>query len=286
MRSYINIKKVTLFILLFCALVNFVPPLQTVNHNIESHGTFIITLICTDGILMVADSRAVYFNDKKEIIAYYEGSQKLFQYNKIGVAMAGQYGFDTTRFELIFNNFKKHISQNIPVKSFYSVFIKFVKKQLSSKDYTDLLKNQFLVCGYDQEKPIICWYDGTGKDLLKLSTGYKTNFKKDDNIQDVIKYIKTNNVIATIPIAKKIVQNIVLERNKKSVSTIGGEASILSIKPSGIRWLKLQNQYDYNSIQEYYNNFISGNIKMWYRSPRDSVLLRNGFDHFYNKKNH
>ncbi|HKO82272.1 MAG TPA: hypothetical protein VJU78_17810, partial [Chitinophagaceae bacterium] len=43
------------------------------------HGTLIVTIVCTDGILVASDSRASWKDDNKILFAYADGFKKVFQ---------------------------------------------------------------------------------------------------------------------------------------------------------------------------------------------------------------
>ena len=82
---------------------------------LNDKGTYLISAICKDGIVVGSDSRAVWMNNENQIAAYFDSAQKIFVYNKIVIAMAGGYAFLDSN--LTFNGLLKlFFNQNHNVK--------------------------------------------------------------------------------------------------------------------------------------------------------------------------
>ena len=80
-------------------------------------GTLLVALICNDGILMAADSRASFMTESKDepwnrkkdyVYAYTDSSQKIFDIGNFKIAIAGLTMFAKTSIYSIMSDFKDY----------------------------------------------------------------------------------------------------------------------------------------------------------------------------------
>lgn len=204
-------------------------------------GTFIIAAICKNGIVVGADSRTVFYDNHRKIAAYFEGKPKIYQHQNILVAMAGLYTFDKIDFSDFFNKFSVSHKPNIRVSNFFPTFTKYMRSQLSKNEYEELLKNQFLICGYSANKPIIHFYNGQEKKSIFLKSQYAINYEKDNNLSQINEFLKNADVNKTLTFVEVLIEGVIKHRNKDTVSSIGGIVTLAYINLEGVKWIQKQN---------------------------------------------
>lgn len=276
-------NKVAFYYIIFGLIFmgSFLYDLSNDEKNFKIGGTYIIAAICQEGIIVGADSRSCFYNKKGQIAAYYDGAQKIFQNNNIIITMAGQHIIDTISVKILLKKFQKAYKKKLEPNNFYYTFLRFASTQLSENQYKKLLNNQFLVCGYLKNRPAIYSYHGIEKDSFFKAGEYKTNDKDSDNYTDLVEYLKRADIGETLTLVKILIGNIAVGSNKDTISGVGGDASLVYITKDNVKWVQRQNKYEYNSSREFFNNYMNGNVKLWYRSKEDSILLRRGFEIYY-----
>ena len=84
------------------------------------------------------------------------------------------YTFDQYRFPGLFKSFQSTSPGTVPVSKFHDIFFSFARVKLSSAAFENLQRNQFLICGYENNLPTVLYYSD---DLISKITlpGYITN---------------------------------------------------------------------------------------------------------------
>ena len=273
------IRHTFLSALVFFLFAYYYLPLQGNSNSINTQKiqpgrTFILAAIFKDGIIVGSDTRYAFLDDQNKVLAYFDKAQKIYQHQNILVAVSGNYSFDSLQISALFRNFSSSHTDKSGIGQFFSSFTKYAKTVLSIKEYTELLENQFLICGYLNKKPIIQYYDGKGKYSSFLHSGYITNHKEDNNTGWVNKYIKNADKDEAIQFIIKVIERVIENKNEDTVSAIGGKVSIAYIDSNDVNWVQKQEGYEYYNVDDFYNSILNGNTKMWYRSLKDSILLR------------
>ena len=180
----------------------------------------------------------------------------------------------------MFNEFKNSINRKIEVNNFYPTFFKFAKSKIPLSEYNKLKNNQFFVCGYINNKPAIYYYYKNERDSI-LSIGYKTNYIKDDKLTIIKEFLKKNTIEKTLLFVQSALNNIIEERNKNSVSPVGGALSLVYIQNNNIYWVNGRGFEGYNCMNDFLEAFYKDEVNMWYRSAEDSVIMHNDYKNFY-----
>ncbi len=258
-------------------MIVMVVPLVMMGQEIEYKGlayggTYLMAVICKDGIVMGSDSRMSFFNDKHELIAYFEGSKKVYQFRNIVFGIAGQAGFISTTFDVIFDKFTKTHNADIQVDKFYDIFLRFAKSTVRDSIYLALKQNQFLVCGYNNKQPFVYLYDVLGNEVIS-SHGYLTNFKRDNHNPQVEQIFATADLSTTVDHLDKYIMFIAQDRNKNAVSEIGGDRYIKCLTKEAIKDCSLPPKHNFKSVRELALAVKNKKVNMWYRSKPDSISI-------------
>ena len=260
--------KKSIFTLL--SLLSFPSRPTNVKTTIYS-GTLIMSCITKDGIVLVADSRAVFI-DNGVVTAYFEGEKKIFQYKKILVAVSGALTLNgNLKVNGLFTKFNKETKRKIRVEYFYDVFMEFAKRNLSERDFLMLKRDCFIINGYINNNPAIYKYRNDYRDSL-LQIGFITNDIVDkDYSKEITNIFKTFTISETTDFVKKFIESKIIIANKNGIGHIGGGLSIANIYKHKINWKQRNDSISFNSKDEFVNSFNKHLIKFWYKSYDDSI---------------
>jgi len=243
-------------------------------------GTFIIGSICRDGIVMGSDSRGVWFGQNNKIAAYTESAQKIFQYNNVVFGMAGLFSFTESNLTFLglLDKFKKQNTMIVDATSFYSIFMAFAQHTLTKTEYSKFIKNQFIIAGYVNSTPVIFFIENNIQESV-YGIGYKTNERLDNKgemASIMMNILNKSSMSETVDFTYKILTIILKERNKDSISKVGGSPSIVSLDNKGIH-LIMNNKFEkYISLKEDFQAVLAKKNKYTFLSKKDSTLLMNG----------
>jgi len=238
-------------------------------------GALIFTVICNDGILIVADSRGLIFdsgNLKKPPVAYIDSNLQIFKLSHFGIAIVGSTAFDCQYFDHLINDFNSTFPGNQNVPFTFSEFKKYYYQKFPANRYPTVTKNSFLGGGYFNGVPVIVSFDSK-KDTSFAKDGILCNDSKAANF--LYRFLKANpqngepnclNISETISLAINEYANQVGRS-----SGIGGALSVLQITPDN-KFHYLQNDFS-NRVYLKYGDFIR---KVLRKEIKISPLVRDG----------
>lgn len=239
--------------------------------------------ICKEGIVICSDSRTVFFGKNNIIRAYYDESPKIFQFTNFIIGMTGRYAFgDTLFFNGIFNNFSTKPHTGITVSNFYNKFTIFIKTLINEKELEVFKQNQFFVCGYQNQKPIIFIHETNGKDSI-LTHGYYSSNTAINGNSTLTTTLDTVGLNKTAFYIRNATQEIIEIHNKDSISVVGGSVSLAAIKNSQVLWNTKPSINSYISFVEFAKAYQNGLIKMWFRTKEDSISFGKSMMKYYPK---
>ena len=150
----------------------------------KTHGTLVVAVICNDGILMAADSRASFTVDsvgELATYAYVDSFRKIMPIGNFQIGTVGVSSFKNKHLIKIIQDYnKKNISPPTVLET-YNKFRNYLRNDLSLADSL-FEKNQFFTAGYEDGNPIIIAADTANKAIIQLSgigkRIYSSNFFK------------------------------------------------------------------------------------------------------------
>lgn len=239
-----------------------------------AHGTYIISVICNDGIVVCSDSRVCISIPPK---ASFDSMPKIFHYQDLIIAVAGTYYFEATNITLygLFNLFKSANKKKLDIFSFYDAFMKFSKNKLADSSYSLLVENKIIVSGYKNDIPwVILYYKNI---VEKISSfGYKANRLSDNegvNYNKFATFINSKKCDSAFKIITDEVKFIIKNLNLNSHSFVGEPVFISYVKKNGHPiWREKPAAKTYNTITESNIAWLSNKRKVWYRSSADSII--------------
>jgi len=252
---------------------------QKTVYSIEEHGTELISCITKEGIAVAADSRWSKFkiapNIPKKIYAWSDGHKKIYTYKGIFVQLAGAYDFRNYTFYGLFKKFQQSNKRPVNIKTFYSVFSSFAKKELSPEDYQELKRNTIIISGYFGSIGCIYRYKNNnidsaiGKGFIILSLQSKDMGKMDN----VLNTLDTAHLATAINFEINFI-HWRAQSPSNEISLVGGPISTGYVKPNGEINENFQNNDLYIMTKSKIEAELTGKIKTNFTSKDDSVQYR------------
>lgn len=238
-------------------------------------GSFIISCICKDGIVVGADSRFAFLDYQNKIVAHFENSVKVFVIQNLVITMAGRHFFESgISFNGLLYNFKRANTENLSVTNFLKVFFSYAGRKLPSSELIQLRHNHFLISGYENSAATIFVHHARPKITL-TKDGYVSNHDKENKSAIINNFLKKADLKTASIFVEELIKRKITQSNKNSVSSIGGSPSIISIdNHNTIKWVKRQNKYAFRNIKQFAAAYKGNKIKIWHRSDADALQLK------------
>lgn len=239
--------------------------------SIKNYGTYIISCIVKQGIVLAADSREVCFNHD-EVYTYCEGVQKIFEYKGVYLQVSGGYEFGKYTIYGLVNKFEQENRNYIDVTNFFSIFSNFVKSKISNAEYAEFHKNQWIISGFYNSVPHIYLITNKGIDSA-IGSGFETNRHSDEWGTKFTNFLNTADPNQAAVFEKNIIENTA-KQDKDRMSKIGGPISIVYFDAGGEKHADIQKKYQYLTTRENEIANFNGLIIRVYRSKKDSILYK------------
>lgn len=157
------------------------------------HGTLIHAIICEDGIILAADSRAswYYIDSSSGNLNTYAHTDSIKKIYKLGVFRLGISGYtilNNQRIEDIIDKFNKKNKADSSISETFKKFHYFITSKLKIPD-SIFTRNQYVLAGYENKAPIVLTIDKGGKEMVMrkisnriytddIATKYKYNLRE------------------------------------------------------------------------------------------------------------
>lgn len=238
--------------------------------NIGIKGSFFIAAIANDGIMVSTESRGNFYDistKSQTPIAYFDGIQKAFVIGNsvmasTGSGVCGDYFLCT-----IIEEFKKQIKKEIPTSQLIKSFLKYCENNLKPSSYLTISKNLLVAGGYENNKPIISFYNGIDNEYGIINEGYV----ESDISSFTTKYSKNKDTQTLGNFATNAIYQYAKDHNK--VNTIGGNVSVVKITTQNITWIKNKPSCTWFDIQSFVREYKKGNAKVYFPYPKNKDIL-------------
>ncbi|GAB2772828.1 hypothetical protein GCM10027275_14710 [Rhabdobacter roseus] len=250
--------------------------------NIQAHGTFIIAIICRDGILMASDSRSAFTLDHDElnefgrkkhtVYAYYDNSKKIFPIGNFQIGFIGVSMMGNKYFSEITSDFSKKQKDLFYAEETFEHFINYLKNDLNIAENTIYDENQYIIAGYENECPVIFGhaYTGAVKNIqiggaIYSDLDFKPFLTKPNDVglycKDLAPYLEAN------------IRKYAIYKND---NMIGGPFYIIQINPdNSTTTIKQFKPYYHKTYKEMAELIFRNEIKMTYLFQNSKELLFN-----------
>jgi len=269
---------ILLVLLLFAPTIRaFAETPQSQTQKLGLTGSFVISAICKDGIIIASDSRGNIF-DKTDMqqnpIAYFDTVQKVFPIGPNAIAQTGRGLIFNVFFPAIIKNFAA-TGSNTQVDKLLPAFIDYCKRQYPYEFVEEIRRQKLFAAGYINNSATICYFNEEqpegrfgcikGSGLIEsaptLFSKYKTKFAS----------MPFKQAAAS---AKKAIQAYAKEGNRWK--TIGGRISVLLITKTSTRWIENEPPLQrWTYLQEFANEYFQGKVDIHLIPPATKQELDN-----------
>jgi hypothetical protein len=198
---------------------------------IQIGGSFMVAVVCKDGILVAADSRGTVEDDGHRRLAYYDGVQKVFPLGTNALAYTGTDFIQNLHFSALVREFSKMsptgVDQIIPA------FLQF-SDQLPEVARLQFRKQSLVVAGYINGAPSICYYNEAQNIGSKYACGFGLVSSDRTTLDEYGTQLATTTSAEAAPLVEKAIKSYSRQHNE---ITIGGPIYIRLLTSSGQRWL-------------------------------------------------
>ncbi|MFH1956448.1 MAG: hypothetical protein ABIJ28_02265 [Patescibacteria group bacterium] len=206
------------------------------------------------GILMAAESRGNFYNERGIPVAYYDTVQKIFRINDtIGLVTTGNEFLKGKLLSEVISEFIEQYRSILELEEVIDSLIEFIVSKI--KD-SDLIRNQiFVVGGYKNEKPVIFYKDNSGINKLQniqiIKSSNFSSFSMPD-YKKVIKYSLNESIKLAIKIIKDFENNGNYPDGIEPRMRVGGPIDLLWLPMNGKgKWIKRKEKIGFDSINDF-----------------------------------
>lgn len=245
------------------------------------HGTITFSVICDDGILMAADSRAVFAKDiidpssgkrKSVPAAYIDGAQKIFDLGNFKLSMAGVSMMGKRYFSTLTKDFNNLGNKYKTPEQTFLAFNAYLK-ELGVTD--SLLKsNQFTLAGYVLGVPEI-YFPGSNNGPPKR---WVEKYIPITNHPDFDRYIPLGapgNVLCK-EYGTILADSIYKYASDRNDFVIGGQLDIIKLLPDGtFESLTKFEPKEFKNYSQFADAVLTKKIKVVYLYPDSEEYLKN-----------
>jgi hypothetical protein len=242
--------------------------------NRQPHGTLIVTVICHDGILIASDSRASFTTGKgksEQVYAYTDNNQKIFTIGSFKIGMSGITMFNKKFIYDIIERFNKTNKEDSSIENTFKTFKNYLNTKMKVSDSTIFSENQFIIAGYENQKPITI---GVGYEKYIKETRMGGLIHSDKDFEGYLE--KPKNIDLTCNNIAPILESAIIKFAKdKNDNKIGGAINIIQIKPNNtFIEKKAIKTIKFKTYKTLANAILSKKLHVVYLFPYSEELLK------------
>jgi hypothetical protein len=230
------------------------------NYPFKISGSFVITAVGSDGIIMASESRANIFDrtdTKQTPVGYFDTIQKVFPKDNMAIAETGQGVIANTFFSALINDFYCKLV-NCSAKDVLPALIEYVNRFLPKEIHQDFFNQKLFSAGYNNSIPTICYYNNQQTPNFDC---INHGFIQSDKTIFGNKYSGKMKCQELALLAEEAIKEYASHSDRWK--TIGGPISVLQITRTNTEWILNQ---PVTPKWTYVNEFITA-----YKS--ESVLI-------------
>lgn len=246
------------------------------------HGTEIVSLICKDGIILAADSRASFTaydsNSQKQFpYAAIDSTKKIFKLGSFQIGISGNLSVGNDFWSVIINKYNNKYQKLDNVDSTFSNFIFFIHHNLKIPDSL-LYGNVFMLAGYEDGIPVVTSSNRLDIKLIqkkhKLLEGFCSNPIFNDKLVIHDKNLNCEKITPVVVDGFK-------RCSDEWKNGIGGPLNIIKISPNNsTQTLASFNFIKFNSLTNLEKSILSKKTKVIYFLPQSEEMLHQYLSQF------
>lgn len=204
------------------------------NYPFIISGSFVITAIGSDGIIMASEARANIFDrkDAKQTpVGYFDTIQKVFPKDNMAIGETGQGVIANVFFSTIINDFYSKLV-NCSTNNVLPSLIDYANRFLPMEIHHDFFNLKLFSAGYNNSIPTICYFNNQQTPNFGCITN---GFIQSDKTIFGDKYSGRMNCKELAQLAEEAIKEYASHSDRWK--TIGGPISVLQITQSNTEWL-------------------------------------------------
>lgn len=223
-------------------------------------GSFVITAIGADGIIMASEARANIFDRRDSSqtpVGYFDTIQKVFPKNNIAIAETGQGLIANVFFSALINDFYSKLT-SYQADNLLQNLIHYANQFLPIEIHSEFYSQKLFSAGFIGTKPQISYFNNQQSPSFKsISEG----FIQSDKTIFGDSYSSKMSCQELSHLAEEAINEYAshFERWK----TIGGPISVLKLTPAGCTWLlnkPLEQKWTY--VDEFISDYKSNKFRI------------------------
>jgi hypothetical protein len=143
---------------------------------IRVKGSFVIAVICKDGIIVASDSRGTLKDREGRRIAYYDLDQKIFPIGNNLIADTGYASLNDPKLSFLsalMSRFAKSPLSHVEVDQLPAAYFKYANRVLPPAGAESAKLQTLVFAGFKKNRPVVCMYRGESSRTTKCrSSGY------------------------------------------------------------------------------------------------------------------
>lgn len=247
--------------------------------QIKMAGSYAITAICKDGIVMGADTRGTFLlKNTDSVLAYYDTIPKIFVIRNCILNVMGLVGLGDRFMSSYIDEFSLSLHDNLPPQDCLrqlSIFLNSKYPQYSN----DILKLKMFAIGYQGDSAILCNMNGnSGMCAIDLGIGMAdtlTNF--GDNRKYDNEYCIKKKCTQVAKLIEKEILSYAIKQSK--TDKVGGPIMLIMVgRDNKITWLNHKSPHNkFDTVSELFKAYILGKNKINFKSDEAKKYVYNAF---------
>jgi len=203
---------------------------------IRVKGSFVIAVICKDGIIVASDSRGTLKNREGRRIAYYDLDQKIFPIGNKLIADTGYASLNDPKLSFLsalMSRFAKSPLSHVEVDQLPAAYFNYANSVLPPAGAESARLQTLIFAGFKKNRPIVCMYRGESSRTTKCrSSGYLSSPGQQ------IVGLKKAGSLSFQDAAHFMQQTIDDYATAVQPGSVGGPIVLRTIARSGSRWFE------------------------------------------------
>ena len=203
---------------------------------IRVKGSFVIAVICKDGIIVASDSRGTLKDREGRRIAYYDLDQKIFPIGNKLIADTGYASLNDPKLSFLsalMSRFAKSPLSHVEVDQLPAAYFKYANSVLPPAGAESAKLQTLIFAGFKKNKPVVCMYRGETSRTTKCRfSGYLSSPGQQ------IVGLKRASSLSFQDAAQFMQQAIDDYATAVQPGSVGGPVVVRTIAPSSSYWFE------------------------------------------------
>lgn len=254
--------------LAFCSLIYSL--LLFSQYKVE--GSIVVAVICKDGIVIGADSRATFVDDNGIVLGYTDGMQKIFTARNFVMASTGLISLSKDKYLLhYYKKFDSSLIDDIPTMQSAIFKLHAFFKNQDSTVYKNFQKTFRTYCMFESDIPRLAFaYNGSVRPVQDFYS-----LEPFPELERVVDSLKFFTFIQVEKLIEQGIRNFTIRKNRQHY--IGGPIIFLRMQRGNIfTWSKSSSTlFRWQNVCDFRKDYLNRRVKMTFIEPEYKNYLKN-----------